>query len=85
MAIKGGSGRPAYKRDCAYCLLQGTPNEPPSPAPRKAAITGKPVSQPRRWLFGFPGRFPGAFAVSSSTAFQHTRCHSRRAGNPVCV
>jgi hypothetical protein len=43
VTIKAGSGGRSYNRDCAYCLLQGTPNEPPSPAPRKAAITGKPV------------------------------------------
>jgi len=35
--LKTGSGSRSYTHDCADCLLQGTPNEPPSPAPRKAA------------------------------------------------
>jgi hypothetical protein len=51
--IKAGSGSRPYKRDCAYCLLQGTTNEPPSPAPRKAAIIGKPVLRNEALAFLF--------------------------------
>jgi len=37
-ALKTRSDGAPYKRNCADCLLQGTKNAPPSPAPRKAAI-----------------------------------------------
>jgi len=55
VAIKGGSDSRSYKRDCAYCLLQGTPNEPPSPAPRKAAITRKASVSSEALAFRFRG------------------------------
>lgn len=53
-ALKARSDGVPYKRNCADCLLQGTKNAPPSPAPRKAAISGEPVSQ-RTLAFLIPG------------------------------
>jgi hypothetical protein len=51
--ISGSSAR-SYKRKCADCLLQGTPNAPPSPAPRTAAFT-ESQRPPGCWLFPFGG------------------------------
>ena len=57
-ALKARSDGPPYNRNCADCLLQGTTNAPPSPAPRKVAIQESQC--PNRMLaFLIPGALMG--------------------------